>query len=113
MGSPPLEIVLLLRQREDTADDALDVPERIAAQTLFPNFIQPALHGVRPNFLEPGELAECLEVIFPNIAVTFKSRGPLVLLHPREINLLHEIPHREDAAEKSARSNPDRQKFPK
>ena len=29
----PLEIVLLLRQRENPADNALDVPKRIAAQT--------------------------------------------------------------------------------
>src|SRR5208337_3388678 len=80
----PLEIVLLLRQRENSTYDTLDVPERIAAQPLVADFIEPSLNGVRPNFLEPGALAKYLEVVFPNIAVTFESRGSLVLLHPRE-----------------------------
>src|SRR5271157_3857078 len=69
----PLEIVLPLCKRENTAYDALDVSERIAAQTLVANFIQPALHGVRPNFLKPVVLAECFQVIFPNIAVALES----------------------------------------
>ena len=59
--------------------DALDVLQVLPA-SLFPaDLIQPALDVVGPSILEPHLSAQRLEVIFPNVAVALRGRGPLVL----------------------------------
>lgn len=66
----PLEIVKLLRQRENAANYALAVPKGIAAQLAsLADFGEPTLHDIRLRVLEPLPTAERLKMIFPNVPV--------------------------------------------
>ena len=57
-GVLSLEIILLLRQCENSADYALDVFQSVAAQLARSDLIEPALDVVGPRVLQPNLLAQ-------------------------------------------------------
>lgn len=65
-----LEIVKLLCQSENPTDDALDMPEGIAAELAgFADLHEPTLRDVFPSVLEPLLAADEFQMIFPNVLI--------------------------------------------
>jgi|SRR6516165_4951539 hypothetical protein len=70
-GFSALEIVKLFRQSENPTDDALDMPEGIAAELAgFADLHEPTLHDVFPSVLEPLLAADEFQMIFPNVLIS-------------------------------------------
>jgi len=84
-GVFPLKVILLLRQGENSADDALNVLECVPAEFAPSDLIEPRLNVIGSSVLQPDPLTQGVEVVFPDVLLSLRSRGPLVLHYPRQI----------------------------